>query len=298
MNGLGVWAKLGVTSLRFGKSQLAPRTFNLNLFVKASQSFNRGLTTSSITQNSHNISSKVVSSKLKAKELINKSKDLQSKISAPIKNILPKHENIYTLPNFLTLTRIAAAPLIGYFIVKQQISFALPFFIYSCITDFVDGYIARKYNLKTIVGSIIDPMADKLLMIITTTSLAISNYDFPMYLAVLILGKDILMGISAIFIRYKSLPPPKTFMRYWDFSIPSVKVFPTTISKYNTAFQMVYVVLAIFKPVVEPTIGDVDTLSLMNMLFEYYGYFVGFTTVLGGSSYLFSKNAVKWVKQN
>lgn len=224
-----------------------------------------------------------------------KSKDLQKKIiTEPMKKIIPKHENIYTTPNFLTLTRLIAAPAIGYFIMKNQISIALPLFIYSCVTDFIDGMIARKYNLKTIVGSIIDPMADKLLMIITTASLALSN-EFPLYLASLILGKDIFMGLLAIVIRYRTLPAPKTFWRYWDFSIPSVKVTPTMISKFNTGFQMVYITITIFKPVICPLMTG-DMLGLFNVAFEWYGYFVGLTTVLGGGSYLVSTNAVKAIK--
>jgi cardiolipin synthase len=46
------------------------------------------------------------------------------------------------------------------------------------------------------------------------------------------------LGIAAIYYRWISLPPPKTFSRYWDFSLPSAEVHPTTISKYNTALQL------------------------------------------------------------
>ena len=46
------------------------------------------------------------------------------------------------------------------------------------------------------------------------------------------------LGIAAIYYRWISLPPPKTFARYWDFSLPSAEVRPTTISKYNTALQL------------------------------------------------------------
>lgn len=58
------------------------------------------------------------------------------------------------------------------------------------------------------------------------------------WLATIILGRDIALAISAIYWRWISLPPPKTFSRYWDFSLPSAEVHPTTISKYNTALQI------------------------------------------------------------
>lgn len=57
-------------------------------------------------------------------------------------------------------------------------------------------------------------------------------------LAVLILGRDILLSLAAIYYRYISLPPPKTLARYWDFSLPSAEVHPTGISKVNTALQL------------------------------------------------------------
>ena len=60
-------------------------------------------------------------------------------------------------------------------------------------------------------------------------------------LVVLILGRDITLGIAAIYYRYISLPPPKTLARYWDFSLPSAEVRPTEISKVNTALQLVLV---------------------------------------------------------
>ena len=52
-----------------------------------------------------------------------------------------------------------------------------------------------------------------------------------MWLAVIILGRDVGLGIAALWIRYSSLPAPKTFSRYWDFSLPSAEVHPTNISK-------------------------------------------------------------------
>lgn len=59
-----------------------------------------------------------------------------------------------------------------------------------------------------------------------------------MPLAVLILGRDVLLSLAAIYYRYISLPPPITLARYWDFSLPSAEVHPTVISKANTALQL------------------------------------------------------------
>ncbi|KAL4874226.1 CDP-alcohol phosphatidyltransferase-domain-containing protein, partial [Aspergillus karnatakaensis] len=165
---------------------------------------------------------------------------------------LPTHENIYTVPNILTFSRLIAAPLVGYFLVYDYHATALALFAYAGITDLVDGYIARRYNLQTVVGTIIDPMADKLLMTISVACLAV-NGSIPVWLAVIILGRDVGLAISAIYYRWISLPPPKTMARYWDFSLPSAEVKPTGISKVNTALQLLLVGSAMALPVLPGT---------------------------------------------
>lgn len=91
-----------------------------------------------------------------------------SKPTTPQEN----HENIYTIPNILTFTRLAATPVIAYLILHHQPYLATGLLLYAGLTDLVDGWIARKWNLKSVVGTIIDPMADKFLMISLTGSLA------------------------------------------------------------------------------------------------------------------------------
>lgn len=210
------------------------------------------------------------------------------------KTPLPKRENIYTVPNFLTFTRLISAPAIGYLVVRGQTTWALGLFAYSCLTDYVDGYIARKYKLQTVVGSVIDPMADKFLMMSLATTLAVSG-DIPLYMAVLILGRDFLLGLSALYFRYISLPPPKTFVRYWDFSIPSAEVHPTVISKYNTFLQMLYLGCSLINPVFIGSFTP-ETASILTSALSILGYTTATTTVLSGLSYVFSSKAVKILK--
>ncbi|RBQ85745.1 hypothetical protein VDGD_06296 [Verticillium dahliae] len=159
------------------------------------------------------------------------------------------HEDIYTIPNLLTLSRLAAAPFVGYFILQDNHAWALGLLAYSGVTDLLDGWIARRWNLTTVVGTIIDPLADKTLMAILTVSLAVQG-SLPVWLAVIILGRDVGLAIAAIYYRWVSLPPPKTFTRYWDFSLPSAEVHPTAISKYNTFLQLALIGLTTAAPVI------------------------------------------------
>lgn len=79
------------------------------------------------------------------------------------------------MPNILTFSRFIIAPAIGYAIVHDAHAWALGMFAYAGVSDLLDGWIARRWKLQTVVGSIVDPMADKLLMTILTVSLAVQG---------------------------------------------------------------------------------------------------------------------------
>ncbi|KAI8985190.1 CDP-alcohol phosphatidyltransferase-domain-containing protein, partial [Pilobolus umbonatus] len=197
------------------------------------------------------------------------------------------HENIYTIPNLLTVGRLIAAPYIGYLIVNQDYPLALGVFVAAGLTDMLDGYIARRFNLKTIVGSIIDPMADKALMTVLTITLATQEL-IPMSLAYIILGRDAGLVLAAFYYRYISLPKPKTLVRYFDFSIPSAEVRPTMISKVNTALQLLLMT------------GTLSTATFgipSNEILTGIQWLVGGTTVWSGMSYIYSKDAVRILNQ-
>jgi cardiolipin synthase len=78
-------------------------------------------------------------------------------------------------------------------------------------------------------------------------------------LAGIILGRDVGLAISAIYYRWISLPPPKTFRRYWDFSLPSAEVRPTTISKVNTALQLALIGATTAMPLITIDLGSAMT---------------------------------------
>lgn len=103
-----------------------------------------------------------------------KSPDPKKPLLNALKQLTP-HENIYTIPNILTFSRLIAAPVVGYLVLHDHHAWAVGLFAYAGITDLVDGWIARKWNLQTVVGTVIDPMADKTLMTILTVCLAIKG---------------------------------------------------------------------------------------------------------------------------
>ncbi|KAJ3366386.1 hypothetical protein GGF32_005388 [Allomyces javanicus] len=200
------------------------------------------------------------------------------------------HENIYTIPNAMSLARLVSTPFVGYFIVTEQFTPALALFAVSAVTDALDGYIARNFNMRSVLGTILDPMADKALMTTLTVSLGYVGL-IPLPLAVLIIGRDAGLVISSFVVRYKSLPPPKTFARFWDFSLPSAEVRPTLISKANTVLQLGLVGGALAAPVAAGT-------ALATMWAAWapaLHWTVATTTLWSGLSYVFSRDAVRYL---
>lgn len=199
----------------------------------------------------------------------------------------------------LTVGRLAAAPFVGYCILHNMPGTALAVLAGAGVSDVLDGWIARRWKLRTVVGSIIDPMADKVLMTVLVVSLAAQG-SLPLWLAVLVLGRDVGLAIAAIYYRWISLPPPKTFARYWDFSLPSAEVRPTTISKYNTFLQLALMAATTAAPVA----ADAATTAALGGPWDLtpsltaLQYVVAGTTVWSGLSYVFSKDAVKILSQN
>ncbi|KDQ61485.1 hypothetical protein JAAARDRAFT_150210 [Jaapia argillacea MUCL 33604] len=196
-------------------------------------------------------------------------------------------ENIYTIPNLLTLSRIAACPVLGWSIIKGDFNLATSLLVYAGLTDLLDGFLARRYNMKSVLGTILDPAADKTLMTTLTITLAIKGM-LPVPLAIIILGRDVALSLSAFYIRYNTLPPPKTWSRYWDFSLPSAEVRPTEISKINTALQLFLMGSTTISPLISYDLA-MPLLALQ--------WVVATTTVWSGLSYVFSKNAIRVVAQ-
>lgn len=100
-------------------------------------------------------------------------------------------------PNMLTLLRVILIPLIVLLIGLNSFVAAGILFIVASLTDFLDGYLARKYNLITDFGKFLDPVADKLLvltaMIMLCTKSADLTVTFPAWLICIVVARDLMM---------------------------------------------------------------------------------------------------------
>ncbi len=108
------------------------------------------------------------------------------------------------IPNLLTIARFLLIPFIIIFAVQDNYVMAIIFLTLSGITDILDGFIARKYNLITDFGKLIDPLADKLTQVSILTVLVIKNI-IPFWILAIVLLKEFLMVSGASFLYGKEL---------------------------------------------------------------------------------------------
>ncbi len=99
------------------------------------------------------------------------------------------------IPNILTTARLALVPVFAYFmLVKENMSVAALIFVLSGLTDVVDGYIARHYNMITRFGMVYDPFVDKLMQITAVVCLVVAEI-IPVWLLVFVIVKEVSMII-------------------------------------------------------------------------------------------------------
>lgn len=94
----------------------------------------------------------------------------------------------------------------------------------------------------------LDPLADKLLVATLFASLTVIGH-IPVPLTLLIIARDAALVAAGSYIRYVSLPEPRTVSKYFDASLPTAKMQPTMLSKINTTIQLGLVGLTLAAPV-------------------------------------------------
>ena len=115
----------------------------------------------------------------------------------------------WTLPNFITLLRLAAIPFFLLAISDGRFAIALAIFVAAGVSDGVDGYLARRFQMRSALGSYLDPVADKLMLMSSYLFLAIPSYPaavkVPVWLAVLVLSRDLLLLLVGLLLILTSV---------------------------------------------------------------------------------------------
>ena len=111
------------------------------------------------------------------------------------------------LPNALTLLRVLLVPVFAWFLfrsTKADAIFAAMIFLFAAITDFVDGYLARKHRTVSSFGKLADPIADKALTGVAFIGLSI-NYDLPWWMTIAMLGRELVVTVARLLIKGKQI---------------------------------------------------------------------------------------------
>ena len=165
------------------------------------------------------------------------------------------------IPNLISLLRLLCVPLSVWLIINNQVLAAFWVFVFASISDALDGYIAKRFNLQTELGAYLDPIADKALLVSVFITLGQAGY-LNSWLILLIVFRDglILVGAFLYHLIYQNL-----------------RIKPLLISKINTATQFILVALVL----------GLHGYSIVNsIVIDVMVYVVAITTLMSGAAYI------------
>jgi cardiolipin synthase len=134
-----------------------------------------------------------------------------------------------SIPNLITLARILLVPVVVWTIAAGQMHIAFLLFLLAAISDGVDGFLAKRFGMRTELGAYLDPLADKVLIVSIYVTLGITAV-IPLWLVILVVSRDIMI-VGAVILS-------------WLVGRP-VKIRPHVVSKINTGVQIVFAALVL-----------------------------------------------------
>lgn len=165
------------------------------------------------------------------------------------------------LPNLISMARLMAVPVAVWLILSDHLAGAFWLFVAAGISDGIDGFIARRYGLRTLIGSYLDPIADKALLVSVYVTLGARGH-LEHWLVILVVFRDLLIVGGAVLYRMIA---------------GALTMRPLFISKINTAAQIA------LAGVVLAELGLGLAYPPVNWLLTDI---VGATTVLSGAAYV------------
>ncbi len=134
-----------------------------------------------------------------------------------------------SIPNLITLARIVLVPVVVWAILAGQAGLAFSLFVVAGVSDAVDGFLAKRFGMTTVLGAYLDPLADKALLVSIYVTLGI-NSELPLWLVILVVSRDIMI-VGGVLLS-------------WLLGHP-MKVKPLIVSKLNTLAQIVLASVAL-----------------------------------------------------
>ena len=129
-----------------------------------------------------------------------------------------------SIPNLITLGRILLVPIVVWAIAQGLMWLAFVLFLAAGVSDAIDGFLAKRFHMTTVLGAYLDPLADKVMIVSIYVTLGVTGV-IPLWLVILVVSRDILI-IGGI-------------MLSWVMGSP-LKIKPLLVSKLNTVAQIVF----------------------------------------------------------
>ena len=154
---------------------------------------------------------------------------------------MTKKNLIRSLPNFLTFLRIILTPICIYFLLHELYFLSLTLFLLASFTDFLDGYFARKYNSVSKLGSFLDPIADKMLVVGLFLSFYTLEIVIDVYILIMIVFRDVFVTILRLIMQLKGVTmitskvaKVKTFIQFSVIIVLFLRM--TLLTSFNDIF--------------------------------------------------------------
>lgn len=112
----------------------------------------------------------------------------------------PRAGGLWTLPNLLSALRLLGVPLFLWALLTERDSLAVAILVASGITDYLDGWIARRFEMTSRVGAMLDPIADRLYIFTTVLGLAYREI-IPWWVVAILIARDVLLSIMLLMVR-------------------------------------------------------------------------------------------------
>ena len=145
-----------------------------------------------------------------------------------------------TIPNLITLLRFLLVPAIVYAMLEGAMGWALAGFLIAGISDGVDGFVARHFDQRSELGTYLDPIADKLLLVSVFVVLGLMS-ELPLWLVIAAVSRDLLIVGGVVLSGLLGHP---------------VEMKPLMVSKANTAVQIILAAAVLFELALSTAFGD------------------------------------------
>lgn len=169
--------------------------------------------------------------------------------------------NVRDIPNLISILRIFLSVPVVWMLLVQEFGAALVLFAIAGVSDGLDGFLAKRFGWKSQLGGLLDPLADKVLLVSSYLSLGLLNI-IPIWLVLIVILRDLVIVTGALVYNYR---------------VQELEAEPSLISKFNTFAQILLVLASVL---------DRGLFPLPELVIQGMIWVVLFSTIASGVNYV------------